>query len=575
MLKISRCALFSLLLVALPSVHAEPEVPGECVPLSKAKRIPDPGVNKRSQNADKRLNKAPGFGALLGQSEKGVKVRLVMPLSPAAQLGLSRGDVISRAFGQSVSKPADLRKVVAKHKRGDDLEVEVVKDDGWLQTLKGRLGRRSFKRLNHKTGRFVLAVVLVEFADTPHNPKWKPQHWRQSLFSRNTYNKRSPSGEKVFGSMADYYHENSAGRFQLTGMVHSWVKVPKKKSHYDKLSPDPFMGQPQLLGKAMDLVNARAGKNVFANVDGVAFVTAGKRGQHGRILWPHSAAFFHKGRLYDYYVMEEGKDRFAGIGTHCHEFGHVLGLPDKYGLGRKTGLGCFCVMAVGHRGWPLTTVPLDAPEKTRKQAAQEIFKKRVDQARKQIEELFPFLKKKNAPPALLPTLQDDQRIFINRRPLHFCAECKERMGWIDAVVLDPRSKQRVSLPSVEGRSGAVAKVLLDPGGREYYLLEYRKKHKFNGGIPRSGLLIWHVGDPTAPLKNFVPFRRLDLEKAHGKDTLDSAYRAPSQIPYPSGTNNRFTPTSKPSSKSIRAAAYDVWIRDIEEKNGQLIFRFGK
>jgi M6 family metalloprotease-like protein len=567
MLKISPTLVFTISLLSSATVAGAPE------PLHKAKSIADPGFDKRKIKADRRLNKAPSLGALFAKDKKGVRVRFVLPFTAGAQLGLRRGDVIVRALGKAVSSPGQLKKLIRSRRRGDDISLEVARDDGWLDTLKGRLGRRSFKRLNHKVGRFVLAVVLVEFADVTHNPRWKPEHWQESLFSRGSYNKKSPSGQAVFGSMADYYHENSAGRFQLTGEVHSWVKLPKKKAYYDKLSTDPILGQPRFLGKAMNLVIDREGKNVFAHVDGIAFVSAGPRGQYGRLLWPHSAVFFHKGRSYDYYVMEEGKKHFAAIGTHCHEFGHVLGLPDKYGLGRRTGLGCFCVMAVGHRGWAFNKVPLEAPSKSRQDAVKEIFKKQSQQIRKQIEDLFPFLKKKA--PGLPQTLLDDRRAFVDQRPLHFCADCKERFGWVDPIVLDPKSKQRISMSSVEGRSNTVAKVLLDPKGREYYLLEYRRKHKFNTGIPRSGLLIWHVGDPTAPLKNFVPFRFLDLEKAHGKDTLDSAYRAPSQIPYPNGHSKSFTPKTKPSSKSVRPGGYEVWISDIKEKNGQLHFTFGK
>ena len=40
------------------------------------------------------------------------------------------------------------------------------------------------------------------------------------------------------------------------------------------------------------------------------------------------------GRLLKYYVMSETQaGEFAPIGVHCHEFGHVLGILDKYGSG--------------------------------------------------------------------------------------------------------------------------------------------------------------------------------------------------------------------------------------------------
>jgi len=33
------------------------------------------------------------------------------------------------------------------------------------------------------------------------------------------------------------------------------------------------------------------------------------------------------------------------IGVHCHELGHVLGLPDKYGVGPRGRLWIYCLMA--------------------------------------------------------------------------------------------------------------------------------------------------------------------------------------------------------------------------------------
>src|SRR5690606_18582966 len=123
-------------------------------------------------------------------------------------------------------------------------------------------------------------------------------------------------------------------------------------------------------------------------------------------------------------------------------------------------------------------------------------------------------------------------VFVDRRPLHMCAECKERLGWIDPVALDPRVAQRIVLKPVEGHVNQVAKILFDGQGREYLLLEYRRQQGFDSGFPRSGLLIWHVGDIAAPVKNFVPFRLLDLKKAHGHESLDSSYRAPALIPFP-------------------------------------------
>lgn len=537
--------------------------------LDKAAATKDPTRSRRAPRRDRQLNKAPFFGAFFKDGKKGVDVRFVLPFTPAARMGLESGDSISMAWGTAVRDADTLKRLLSERRRGDLVSLSVEREDGWLDELKGRLGRRMFKLLHKKTGTFHLSVVLIDFKDKKHNPKFKRSHWQTALFSRKTYTKKSPSGEPVFGSMADYYDENSAGRFRLTGKVYDWVSLPKTKAEYNKLKPDPIMGQRQFLGKAMDLVRAREGKDVFAQTDGVAFVFAGPRGAHANILWPHSSVMFDRGRVFDYYTMEatDRYGRFAPIGVHCHEFGHVLGLPDFYGVaGSRAGHGCFCVMAVGHRGGAYRSVPLDAPEKSRRDTIKDELKKRLDKLREQL----------GGKKACL--LNDGKRrAGLNHRPMHFSAHCKEWLGWVDPIVLDTQKPQRVLIPAIEGRAtGVVAKVLLDKRGREYFLLEVRKRHKFDKGLPRGGLLIWHVGDVLAPLKNFVPFKMIDLEAAHGKTALDNAYRAPHLIPFPAGNKTKFTPKTKPSSLGSLPGARKIWITDIKEtrKGVELTVRRG-
>ena len=78
--------------------------------------------------------------------------------------------------------------------------------------------------------------------------------------------------------------------------------------------------------------------------DGYLFVHVGPiTGPPGNIFWSHRADVEGKR-----YVTTGEIER---IGVICHEFGHILGLPDFYGKkGVRESFGPWCTMAAGYRG---------------------------------------------------------------------------------------------------------------------------------------------------------------------------------------------------------------------------------
>jgi hypothetical protein len=122
----------------------------------------------------------------------------------------------------------------------------------------------------------------------------------------------------------------------------------------------------------------------------------------------------------------------ANISVFCHEFGHMLGLPDLYARPENPGsegLNVWCAMSnqVG-----------------------------------------------------------------NGRPQHFCAWAKEKLGWIQPTMIDPAVKQKLVLGPVEDSPKECFKVPLKADGSEYLLLENRRKKGFDQSLPAEGLLIWRV-----------------------------------------------------------------------------------
>jgi hypothetical protein len=148
------------------------------------------------------------------------------------------------------------------------------------------------------------------------------------------------------------------------------------------------------------------------------------------------------------------------IGVFCHEFGHLLGMPDLYDTDYSSnGLGNFCLMAAG--SWGRVT--------------------------------------ESDPPGSCP--------------VHPCAWNKYLLGWIT-----PESVEQGGVDSVESArlaaaaaSPAAYRVFSNPGGvdwragsigsGEYFLVENRQRLGFDRGLPGSGLLVTHVDESQADNNN--------------------------------------------------------------------------
>lgn len=83
------------------------------------------------------LSEQAGLGLLPGQ---GVQIGWVMPGSPAAEMGLRPGDVITAINGQPVTSGPDLRRTVWSFQAGDGASVTVRQPGARDQELLGTYG---------------------------------------------------------------------------------------------------------------------------------------------------------------------------------------------------------------------------------------------------------------------------------------------------------------------------------------------------------------------------------------------------------------------------------------------------
>jgi M6 family metalloprotease-like protein len=189
-----------------------------------------------------------------------------------------------------------------------------------------------------------------------------------------------------------------------------------------------------MFNEACEKLLARDGKDSLKDFDGVFFIYAGGRAQvaRGSLYWPHRSNFKFQDKSWPYFIVQEGGEKMNDISVFCHEFGHMLGLPDLYARPENPG-------SEGVYQWCAMSNQVGAG-----------------------------------------------------RPQHFCAWSKEQLNWITPCVIDPSVKQKLILSPIEDSPKECFKVLVKPDGSEYYLLENRKKKGFDVSLPGEGLLIWRV-----------------------------------------------------------------------------------
>ena len=195
-------------------------------------------------------------------------------------------------------------------------------------------------------------VLLVEYNDCPFRYDDYATVMEEMINADNyTGNNRTNFNTggvpvRCTGSIRDYYRDNSDGQFVPTFDVVGPVKVDRSQ-YYAEGSQNAF----QLMVDACTAADSKVNFRDYdvdgdGMVDMIYFIFSGLgsyvQGNDSRLLWPHQSDI-----SYYRYVRKDGVylGRYAcsnelfgtsdwsvleGIGTMCHEFSHVLGLPDFY-----------------------------------------------------------------------------------------------------------------------------------------------------------------------------------------------------------------------------------------------------
>jgi len=208
-------------------------------------------------------------------------------------------------------------------------------------------------------------VLLVDFPDL----KFSVNNAQETFTSM--MNTEGFSYDGATGSSADYYRQNSNGRFNPVFDVYGPVTVSKGFAEYGARTDDGAdKDVAGLLREACTLIDDSVN---FADydldgdgfIDNIFFFYAGyseAEGAGDNYIWPHASSAYKEGytldgkMLWSYACASEYQGanghRLAGIGPFCHEFGHVLGLPDFYDTdgdenGDYEGIYAFSLMCSG------------------------------------------------------------------------------------------------------------------------------------------------------------------------------------------------------------------------------------
>ncbi len=257
------------------------------------------------------------------------------------------------------------------------------------QAVEGRKARMSRDARNDKPNRepvvdyslFRGLIVLINFNDKQFLMDNPNGFYNDMVNTKDFKGYYTGTGalsrfNRCMGSMRDYFRDQSMGRFDPQFDVVGPVDVPFSCRECGEQYGEVFKAALDSIDGIVDFTRYDSDQN--GEVDMVFFMVAGYSasysGNDQAYLWPHMSYLIgydeatHRRYTFEYDGMRIGRYASsteiygwesyrmtdpAGIGTMCHEFSHVLGLPDLYdtdyadGGGQSIDPGEWDVMASG------------------------------------------------------------------------------------------------------------------------------------------------------------------------------------------------------------------------------------
>ena len=359
-------------------------------------------------------------------------------------------------------------------------------------------------------------VILVNFADL------KFQYNREdfeAMLNESGYNKNGG-----VGSARDYFTACSDSIFTPYFDCYGPVTLSKGYSYYDEHTSQMVVEACNKVSVDLGIDFTQYDTNNDGRIDNVFIYYAGHNeaeGASASTIWPHRSIVYTGDRvngklIYDYACTSELRgfsgNEMCGIGTFCHEFGHVLGLPDYYDTDKSAEqytLGTWDIMCSGSYNGSGKTPP------------------------------------------------------------SYTAGERFQLGWVTPIQLQEAGQY--TLEPIEGGSKQVYLIAKtnhnlsweSASPNEYWLLENRQRigwDRPSSALPGVGLFIWHIAYNAAAWSNNTPNNgtpmRYDLEEAGGQKGYSNA-----SDPFPGSKNvTSFTPTLH-SGEVVEQPIFDILQED--------------
>lgn len=387
--------------------------------------------------------------------------------------------------------------------------------------------RRTPRRTPYPTtGQQPGLVILVSFEDktfASDDPK--------TAF-HNLLNQENYAENKATGSARDYFISASNGQYRPDFNVFGPVCLEKSYAYYgsndaqgnDLHAEDMIIEACKALDSTIDFSQYDLDDDQI--IDNVYVFYAGKGeadGGESTTIWPHSweitaaypdTAFYFDGKQLNHYACsnEIAYNRLVGIGTFCHEFSHVLGLPDLYDTqyGGSFDTGSWDIMSYGSYN------------------------------------------------------------NSSRTPPTFSAYERMTLGWLTPTELTETASVR--LEPISTNSAFIIKTHRE---NEYFLLENRQTTGWDQYLYNHGMLIWHIDyDEKKWFENTVnstpDHQHIDIEEA---DNLKTENTRRSDIFPGSYAITSFTDNTLPGMTAWDGTPLQKPITDIVELNGIIYFDF--
>lgn len=359
--------------------------------------------------------------------------------------------------------------------------------------------QRQFAATFPLTGSPHSVVILVNFSDQKFT-------YKREAFE-NMLNVSGYSENGGVGSARDYFIASSDSVFSPYFDCYGPVTLSNKSEYYDKYTSRMIVEACNKVADEYGVNFAQYDTNNDGRLDNVFVYYAGHNEAEGAAsttIWPHRSVVQTGDRvsgklIYDYACTSELRgsagSSMCGIGTFCHEFGHVLGLPDYYDTddqySQQYTIGSWDIMCSGSYNGNGKTPP------------------------------------------------------------SYTAGERFQLGWVTPVqlhdagvyTLEPIENGSKQIYMIANNTHNLSWESANPN--EYWLLENRQNvgwDRHTTSLPGTGMLIWHIDYNASAWGNNSPNNgtplRYDIEEAGGA----KGYATESD-PFPGSRNiTSFTPT---------------------------------